>query len=207
MLRVWKADGTIIQKELRIRNSVKGPVLAEREHRAVAIHVPDLDVAGMLAQWWAMGTAQSLEEFEAALRRLQVFLFTMLYADRAGRFVCHFGARVPVRPDGDFLHWRFTPVMRGDTSAKLAVGFHSYEKLPRVVDPSGGWPQDTNDPPWLATLHARAGAASLRKCLAGDLAPPVGPTGARRPQGAPRGLALPIGDRSAHRGPDRSSSV
>jgi acyl-homoserine-lactone acylase len=55
---------------------------------------------------------------------------------------------VPVRPAG-VADWS-SPVP-GDTSATLWTAIHRYEDLPRVLDPPGGWVQNSNSPPWYTT--------------------------------------------------------
>jgi acyl-homoserine-lactone acylase len=40
----------------------------------------------------------------------------------------------------------------GDTRANLWSEIHGYDDLPKVVDPQTGFVQNTNDPPWVATL-------------------------------------------------------
>ena len=39
----------------------------------------------------------------------------------------------------------------GDTSATLWTGIHSYDDLPKVLDPKSGFVQNTNDPPWVTS--------------------------------------------------------
>ena len=109
-----------------------------------------VSAAGVLEQWWEMGRAQSLAEFEAALRRMQLPMTTVLYADRDGHVLYVFAGQVPVRSSGDWEFW--AGVVAGDTSTTLWSAIHPYEDLPRVIDPPGGWVQNANEPPWTATL-------------------------------------------------------
>ena len=137
-----------------MRRSVHGPVVAERDGSPIALRLVAVDrwvsAAGVLEQWWEMGRAQSLAEFEAALRRLQLPLTTVLYADRDGHVLYVFTGQVPVRSSGDWEFW--AGVVPGDTSATLWSTIHPYEDLPRVTNPPGGWVQNANEPPWTATL-------------------------------------------------------
>jgi acyl-homoserine-lactone acylase len=104
--------------------------------------------AGVLEQFWDMARATNLGEFETVLRRLQLPFFTVIYADRAGHVLSLFNGQVPVRPAGE-IDWA-GPVP-GDTSATLWTEIHPYDDLPRVVDPPGGWVQNSNCPPWYTT--------------------------------------------------------
>ena len=150
-LRILADDGTIREEVQRIRWSVHGPVIAERGDKAVALRAVGFDAPGLLEQWWDMGRAENLAEFEAALRRQQVPVFTVMYADRDGHILYHFGGRVPVRSGGDYLDW-FAKVQPGDSSRTLWTEIHSYDELPRVMDPPSSWLQNANDVPWTTTF-------------------------------------------------------
>jgi acyl-homoserine-lactone acylase len=153
-LTVRQEDGTLRQEELVVRRSVHGPVVAERDGSPIALRLVAVDrwisAAGVLEQWWEMGRAQSLAEFEAALRRMQLPMLNVLYADRDGHVLFVSAGQVPVRSSGDWEFW--AGVVAGDTSATLWSAIHPYEDLPRVTDPPGGWVQNANEPPWTATL-------------------------------------------------------
>lgn len=147
-VRIRQADGTMRVEEITVRSSVHGPVVSSTDSTAVAVAVEGLDQHGGLRQWWEMGRARSLGEFEDALRRLQVPMFNVIYADRAGHILYVFNGRVPVRGQRTFAEGQ-GPV-RGDTSATLWRGVHGYDDLPRIVDPSAGFVQNSNSPPWFA---------------------------------------------------------
>jgi acyl-homoserine-lactone acylase len=153
-LSVRQEDGTVRQEELIVRRSVHGPIVAERDGSLIALRVVAVDqwvsAAGVLEQWWEMGRARSLEEFEAALEQMQLPMLNVLYADRNGHVLFISAGQVPVRSNGDWAFW--AGVVPGDTSATLWSTIHPYQDLPRVIDPPGGWVQNSNEPPWTATL-------------------------------------------------------
>lgn len=147
-LKVKEADGSLRSVNLDIRSSVHGPVVQETPQKALALRVASLDNPGLCEQWWDMARAQSLSTFESVLKRLQLPLFTVLYADRDGHILHLYNGRVPVRPDG----YDWSGVVPGDTSKTLWTKTHPYSDLPRVVDPSTGWLQNSNDGPWSTTI-------------------------------------------------------
>ncbi|MEX2284368.1 MAG: acylase [Gemmatimonadota bacterium] len=137
---------------LTILRSVHGPVIARAGSKALALRVVGNEQPHLLEQYWRMSRADGLSEFEDALRRLQLPMFTVLYADRDGHILHLFNGRVPVRARGDWAFWN-RPVA-GDTSELLWIRTHAYSDLPRVVDPESGWLQNANDPPWSTTIPA-----------------------------------------------------
>ena len=150
IIKVRQDDGSFAEEPLTVKRSVHGPVLAESGNRAIAIRVVGLEAAGAFEQYWQMARATNLEQFRAAQARLQMPMFTTMYADREGHILHHFGGETPVRPRGDWATWR-QPVP-GDSSSWLWTDVHGYSELPAALDPPSGWLQNANDPPWTTTF-------------------------------------------------------
>jgi acyl-homoserine-lactone acylase len=149
-IKVKQADGTIRTEELKLKNSIHGAVIQQQDGKALALRVVGLDRPGVLEQWWDMAQASNLNEFETTLKRLQLPIFTVMYADREGHIMHLFNGQVPIRKKGDFAYWQ--GIIPGDTSDTLWTAIHPYEDLPRIVDPPSGWLQNANEPPWTTTF-------------------------------------------------------
>ncbi|HEY9795756.1 MAG TPA: acylase [Leptolyngbyaceae cyanobacterium] len=149
-LKVKQANGTLREEQLVIQRSIHGPVVAQREGNAVALRVVGLEQPDMMAEIWDMARATNLNEFEAALKRLQLPMFNIIYSDDQGHILYLFNAQVPIHSQGNWNYWR--GIVPGDTSATLWTKTHPYRDLPRVLDPPSGWLQNTNDPPWTTTF-------------------------------------------------------
>ncbi|ARV60160.1 acylase [Nostocales cyanobacterium HT-58-2] len=149
-LKVKQKDGTLRDQPLVVKHSIHGPVVTQKDGKAIALRVVGLDRPGVLEQWWDMARSQNLKQFETALQRLQLPMFTVMYADRDGHIMHLFNGDVPVRSQGDFKYWQ--GMIPGDTSKTLWTKIHSYQDLPRIVDPKSGWLQNANDPPWTTTF-------------------------------------------------------
>lgn len=149
-IKIKQPDGTLHDEKLVIKRSLHGPVVFEDKDNAVALRVVGLDRPGTLQEWWDMGRAQNLKEFEAAVSRLQLPFFNIIYADRNGHIMYLFNGLVPRHASGDWKYW--SGVVPGDTSATLWTQTLSYRQLPKVIDPANGWVQNTNDAPWTATF-------------------------------------------------------
>ncbi len=135
---------------LEIKKSVHGPVVWDESGSTLAMRTAGLDRPFLIEQYWKMAIAKNFREYETQLKRLQVPTFNMTYADREGHIMYFFNAALPKRKKGDLAYW--AGVLPGDTSETLWDGYHTYEELPKVIDPPSGWVQNTNDPPWTATL-------------------------------------------------------
>jgi acyl-homoserine-lactone acylase len=136
--------------EIEIKKSVHGPVVWDEGGKTIAMRTAGLDRPFLIEQYWKMAIAKDFREYETQLKRLQVPTFNMTYADRQGHIMYFFNAALPKRKKGDLAYW--AGVLPGDTSETLWDDYHSYEELPKVIDPPSGWVQNTNDPPWTATL-------------------------------------------------------
>ncbi|MBM4186389.1 MAG: acylase [Gemmatimonadetes bacterium] len=136
-------------ESLAVKESVHGPVFSEDRTSALALRVTGLDDPNALEQWWEMGGATGMAQFESAVRRLHIPFFNIMAASTDGHIYYFFGGKTPRRQSGDFAAW--TGPVRGDTSATLWTETLRYDELPHVMDPATGWLQNANDPPWTAT--------------------------------------------------------
>ena len=129
-----------------MRRTVHGPVVATRGGSLIAMRVAALDRPRMFEQFWRMGLAKNFAEWEQAMRMQQLPLFHTAYADRDGRIAYIYNATLPVHAEGDYAFWQ--GIVPGDRSDLIATEIHSYDALPKVIDPPTGWIQNSNDMPW-----------------------------------------------------------
>lgn len=164
VIKVKQNDGTFKENTIAVKESVHGPVVAEKNGKALALRVVGLNRPGMLEEWWDMSRATNFKTFEATLKRLQIPMFNVIYADRRGHIFYLFNGLVPRRPKGDFAYWQ--GIVPGNTSATLWTSEHDYNDLPRVLDPPSSWLQNTNDPPWSTTYPAALDARKFPSYMA-----------------------------------------
>jgi acyl-homoserine lactone acylase PvdQ len=144
-----QADGTVVQKPLELKSTLHGPVFERADGTSVAVRVAGLDRPGMLEQYFDMITADSFADYEAAMARMQVPTFNIVYADRQGTINYSFNGVAPKRTEGDISFW--SGLVPGDESKYIWTQTHPLEDLPRVTNPPGGFVQNANDPPWTPT--------------------------------------------------------
>ncbi|WP_255308971.1 penicillin acylase family protein [Sphingobium fuliginis] len=148
--KVKQADGSLKTVSFEQKSAVQGPVFTLPDGKTtIALKVAGLDRPGVLQQYLEMGKARNWAGFEKALRKMQVAMFNIIYADRAGHILYLDNGLLPRHANGDLSYWS-APVP-GDTSATLWKDVHSYDDMPKVLDPASGFVQNANDPPWLAT--------------------------------------------------------
>jgi acyl-homoserine-lactone acylase len=148
-LKIKQADGTMKEELLVVRKSVHGPVVAERRGMPIAMRVVGLDRPKMFEQFWRMGLAKNLKEWEDGMRMAQLPLFNTAYADRDGHIGYVYNATLWKHETGDYRFWQ--GVVPGDRSELIASDIHPYESMPKVFDPPEGWVQNSNDMPWTST--------------------------------------------------------
>ncbi len=151
-IQVKQPDGSLSAQPFTIRTAIQGPVktTADGTFAIRSVSLGEFLASGAAEQWWDMGRARNLGEFEAALSRVQIPNFYVVYADRDGNTLGVFNGRLPVRPSGDWNFWQL-PVP-GDTSALLWNAIHPYSDLPKVLNPPSGWVQNSNSAPWYLSM-------------------------------------------------------
>ena len=101
-------------------------------------------------QFLRMMRATSLEQWKDAMRMRARVNSNFTYADRAGHIFYVWNATIPSLPHAS----------GGDTSAVPARGtsdvwtrYVPWDSLPQVLDPKGGYVENSNDPPYFTNLH------------------------------------------------------
>jgi acyl-homoserine-lactone acylase len=102
---------------------------------------------GVLDQWYQMDKAKNFSEFYAALKRQELSMFNIMYADRYDTIFYINNALMPVRNTG--YNWKRT--LPGNTSKTLWTDFRITKELPQYINPSSGFLFNTNHSSFLAT--------------------------------------------------------
>jgi acyl-homoserine-lactone acylase len=187
-LKVRQDDGSFKTVTLNIKRSLHGPVVQEQGGKALAMRMVGVDVgdfSGLLEQWWDMAKSKNRSEFERVLSRNQLPSQNVIYADTDGQIMLLFAGRVPMRSKGDSAFWR-TPVA-GDSSALVWNTIHPHRDLPKLVNPTTGWLQNSNSAPWYMTSQGAPKPHNFPAYLS-----PQGPVIVREQ----RGIQMLMGDPS-----------
>ena len=145
-IKIKQPDGSFKTETVEVLKTVHGPVIRHDNGVPIAMYAAGLDKPFLLDQVYRMGVARNFTEYQNQLKRLQIPMYNILYADRDGHTEYLFNAPVPKRSEGNWDFWS-RPVA-GDTSRLLPTGALTYEELPKVIDPPSGYLQNSNEPPW-----------------------------------------------------------
>ncbi len=148
-LQVRQPDGQLKPQTLTYRYSKHGPVLMGKDGKTYAFRLAGLSNTALTAQFHAMASARNLSEFETALKRMQLPMFNVIYADKMGNIMYLFNGNVPLRPEGDWAFWQ--GAVDGSKGKYIWTKTHPYQDLPRVLNPPSGFVQNANEAPWSCT--------------------------------------------------------
>lgn len=164
-LEILQADGSLKTEIFPSLKSIHGPIVNRGKKEAIALRLARLEDPGhMLEQWKKMGEAKSLKEFQAVLAKNDLPMFNVMYADKEGNIFYHFGGYIPKRPKGDWDFW--SGVVPGDDSKYLWDTYHTYEDMPKLLNPKSGWLQNANDPPYTCTIPTELNPADYPPYMA-----------------------------------------
>ncbi|HEX6639751.1 MAG TPA: penicillin acylase family protein, partial [Thermoanaerobaculia bacterium] len=146
-IRVRSDDGSLESREFRFWRTHHGPIVGVHDDgRPLAARLARYEEGGWYDQWDAMIRARSLDEWRAAMSLLHVAYMNAMYADADGNIGYVYGSAIPRRLDG------IDPsgVLDGADPRTEWQGFHAFEELPQIYNPSNGWLLNTNSSPFVA---------------------------------------------------------
>jgi acyl-homoserine-lactone acylase len=148
-LKIKQDDGSFKEKQLVCRDAEQGPVISEKGSNAYAVRIAGLDNPYLIEQYYKMAKALNFHEFEIALKMMQMPMFNVIYADKAGNIMYLDGGNFPERNEGDFNFWHYN--VDGTKSKNIWTKILPYDSLPKVFNPRSGFVQNCNDVPWTCT--------------------------------------------------------
>lgn len=140
-ITVATADQRTEQRQLRFRESLHGPIVAEQDGRVLAGAVCGVRDTLRVEQWMAMNFAHSSDELRAAFRLDQANWLNVTYGTRDGHFGYIQTGMCPLRGSGPY---NMVGVDDGTQSKTYWQGRVPFDALPQVHDPASGWLQSCN---------------------------------------------------------------
>ncbi|MFA6643333.1 MAG: acylase [Bacteroidales bacterium] len=148
-INILQEDSSFAERELVMKYSEHGPVLGEQGDVAFAVRIAGMENDSYFYQYHKMGKAHNFNEFEDAVKMMQIPMFNLIYADKEGNIMYLFNGNVPDRSEGDWSFWR--DKVDGTRSDLIWNSYLDYDELPKLLNPETGFVQNANDVPWTAT--------------------------------------------------------
>ena len=130
----------------KIYRSVHGPVL-KRPHGSYAIRYSGMHEMRTLEQFYRMNKSTNLNEFKEAMKMQALPMYNAGYADKSGNIFYVYNAMIPKRSE----RYDWSGYVPGNTSDALWQDYINFDDLPQTTNPPGGYFQNCNANPFLAT--------------------------------------------------------
>lgn len=142
-----KTANGIDSRSYTFKKTIHGPVVAVKDGTQFTIRLAKLVEGGQVDEWYAMGKAHNMAEFKTAMSRLAVPMFNCVYADKAGNIFYVYNAAVPRRS----TKFDWSKPVDGSNPETDWHGYHTFNELPQITNPSSGFVQNCNSTPFLTT--------------------------------------------------------
>ena len=157
IVEIKKPDGTMNTERRVYEESALGPIIYKGRTRAFAYRSTQLESFRHFEGFYRLSKARNLREWLDVMKLGLLNYSNFTYADADGNILYQWNAHVPRRVDG--------------TSYELDVpgeprffwqGLHPMTDFPRLLNPSGGYIQNCNNPPWYTSLRNPLDSAGFK---------------------------------------------
>jgi acyl-homoserine-lactone acylase len=146
---VLEADGTVGMVQRDYQETDLGPVIHRTADRLFVVRSVNVEWWRQYEGFFELLKARSLDDFRDTLGRGLTVTSNYTYADVDGNILYAWNARLPRRADtGDY-----TLDVPGETKTFFWKGIHRARDLPSLLNPSAGYIQNANNPPWWTSLR------------------------------------------------------
>src|SRR5688572_13414681 len=159
-VEVLEADGTMATVQRDYEETDLGPVIHRTRDRLFVIRSVNVEWWRQYEGFFELLKARSLDDFRDTLGRGLTVTSNYTYADIDGNILYAWNARLPRRPAfaegfgeaGSAVD--YTLDVPGETKTLFWKGIHPARDLPSLLNPSAGYIQNANNPPWWTSLRA-----------------------------------------------------
>ncbi|MGA2260205.1 MAG: penicillin acylase family protein [Acidobacteriota bacterium] len=143
-------DGTPRTETRTFWESHLGKILCRTSDKAFAVASTQLDACHYYEGFYELSKTRSLKEFLRVMDRNMVPTSNFTYADAEGNIMYLWNARIAERPDDGTDYRLDVPAGTGKYVWKKMI---EPSRFPRLLNPSGGYTQNCNNPPWYTSLR------------------------------------------------------
>lgn len=151
-------DGSLKTEKRTYEESHLGPIIYRTKDRAFAYRSTQLESFRHFEGFYRLSKTRNLREWLGVMKLGLLNYSNFTYADRDGNILYQWNAHIPKRVDDGTSFELDVP---GETKY-LWQGLHPLSDFPRLLNPSGGYIQNCNNPPWYTSLRNPIDPAGFR---------------------------------------------
>ena len=145
-----KSGQKLVEREIEIVETHNGPVFFDNGKQKYVIRVPQMKKGGLARQFYQMGCADSLKEFQDAVAELTLVFHNIMYADVEGNTWYVYNSAIPKRSE----KFDWGKILDGSNPETHWEEIHSMDELPQVLNPDCGWMQNCNSSPFSTSVKS-----------------------------------------------------
>jgi acyl-homoserine-lactone acylase len=149
-IEVRQTDGSLTTEKRTFEDSHSGPIIYRSQDRVFVYRSTQLESFRHFEGFYRLSKATSLKQWLGVMNLNLTNYSNFTYADADGNILYFWNAQLPKRVDDGTSYELDVPA---DTAALLWKGLHPTSDFPRLLNPSGGYTQNCNNPPWFASLR------------------------------------------------------
>jgi len=151
-------EGTMRSDKRVYDESHLGPIVYRTKDMAFAYRSAQLESFRHFEGFYRLSKTRNLREWLGVMKLGLLNYSNFTYADRDGNILYQWNAHIPKRAEGGASYELDVP---GETKY-LWRGLHPLSDFPKLLNPSGGYIQNCNNPPWYTSLQNPIDPAGFR---------------------------------------------
>jgi acyl-homoserine-lactone acylase len=146
-----KRDVTVAGQTRTFHETEWGPVVRLADDKVYVVKSAGLDALRYYEGFYRLAKTKSLAEWRKVMELNLIPFSHFTYADADGNILYVWNARLPKRVTDGTDYTRPVPGVAKYQWKK----FHSFRDYPSLLNPTGGYLMNSNDPPWYTNLQRR----------------------------------------------------
>lgn len=156
-LPLTSRTATIAGQQRTFFDTHLGPVVRRQDKKLYVAQSAGIDAVRYYEGFYRLAKTKNLAEFKKVLALSLIPFSHFTYADKAGNIFYAWNARLPKRLQDGTDYTKPLPA----EPKYLWKAFHSFSDYPSLLNPTGGYIMNSNDPPWYTNLQQRLDPANF----------------------------------------------
>jgi len=166
VVEIRRSDGSMNTERRYYEESDLGPIIFKGKTRAFAYRSTQLESFRHFEGFYRLSKARNLREWLDVMKLGLLNYSNFTYADAEGNILYQWNAHIPIRVEDGTSYALDVP---GEPKF-FWRGLHPMSDFPRLLNPSAGYIQNCNNPPWYTSLRNPIDSAGFKSYFErGDL--------------------------------------